>query len=71
MFFFIKRSNVYEYNFQTPQAPSTHGYACSKWKKLNDWAIELPRDTLLLAEKVYEYRGVVSIKIRVKISVLN
>lgn len=31
----------------------------SRWKKLESWKIELPRETLALAEKVYEYRGTV------------
>ena len=44
------RSNVYEYNLNGNQG--------NKWKKLADWKIELPVNTIVLAEKVQEYRGV-------------
>ena len=50
---FFKRSNVFEYNLKSNNSVGT-------WVKLENWNIELPRETLLLAEKVHEFRGVVS-----------
>ena len=66
---FLKRSTIYELELDSPsncfniiENLNKEGYSSNYstnnvWKKLDSVKIEIPKNTLLLAEKVVEYRG--------------
>lgn len=54
------RSSVYELELNSPLNcfnQTKNPFYSQEWRQLSDFNIELPRETLLLAEKVVEYRG--------------